>query len=47
MKDKWYIADAVILFDKLKGNVKTESGKSFIYPGELFMPLQDNMPKGK
>ena len=47
MKVKWYIADAVILFDKLKGNVKTESGKSFIYPGEWFMPLQDNMPKGK
>ena len=47
MKNKWYIADVVILFDKLKGNVKTESGKRFIYPGEWFMPLQDSMPKGK
>ena len=47
MKDKWYIADAVILFDKLKGNVKTESGKRLVYSGEWFMPLVEGQPKGR
>lgn len=47
MKDKWYIADVVILFSKLKGNVKTESGRRLVHPGEWFMPLTDGQPKGK
>ena len=47
MKNKWYIADVVILFNKLKDNVKTESGKRLVYPGEWFMPLVEGQPKGR
>ncbi len=46
IKNKWYIAEVIILFAKLKDTVKTESGKKMIYPGEWFMPLVDN-PKAK
>ena len=45
-KNKWHIAEVVILFAKLKDNVKTESGRRMVYPGEWFMPLVDD-PKGK
>lgn len=46
MKNKWHIAQVVIMFSRLKGNVKTESGRKLIRPGEWFMSLVDN-PVGK
>ena len=40
---KWCTAHVVMLFKKLKGCVKTESGKRLIQPGEKFMPLDNNL----
>lgn len=42
----WYIAHVIIVFSKLKGQVKTESGRKMVYPGEWFMPLVES-PKGR
>ena len=41
--NKWCIANVHMHFKKLKGHVKTESGKRFIKPGERFMPLTDQL----
>lgn len=40
---KWCIAHVMMFFPKLKGCVKTESRKRFIYPGEGFMPLNNDL----
>lgn len=40
---KWCTANVVMLFKKLKGRVTTESGKKMIYPGEKFMPLNNDL----
>lgn len=40
---KWCTANVVMLFKKLKGCVTTESGKKMIYPGEKFMPLNNDL----
>lgn len=42
-KGKWCIARVHIVFPKLKGCVKTKSGKRFISPGERFMPLKEEL----
>lgn len=41
--EKWCTANVFIMFKKLKGCVKTESGKKSIQPGEKFMPLNNNL----
>ena len=41
-KNKWKTALVTILFKKLKGCVKTETGKRMVRPGEHFMILSDN-----
>lgn len=40
---KWCVANVAMHFKKLKGCVKTESGKKFIMPGERFMPLTNEL----
>lgn len=40
---KWCVARVFMKFPKLTGCVKTESGKKEIYPGERFMPLNNNL----
>ena len=37
--EQWFIANCDILFDKLKGNIKTESNKRFITAGEWYKVL--------
>ena len=40
---KKYTANCVISFKKLKGVVKTETGKRMLTAGQWFIPLQKNI----
>ena len=40
---KWCTAHVVMLFKKLKDCVRTENGKRMIYPGQKFVPLNNNL----
>lgn len=40
---KWCTSNVVMQFKKLKGCVKTETGKRMILKGEKFMPLNNNL----
>lgn len=42
-KDKKCIANVFIRFKKLKGCVKTQTGKKSVMPGEWFVPLTDSL----
>ena len=40
---KKYVANCVVCFKKLKGNVKTQTGKKMLTAGKWFIPLSNNL----
>lgn len=42
-KDQWFISHCVLRFEKLKGRIKTESGKRQIKGGEFFKCLSHHV----